>query len=58
MFLIVSNASKVAFITLVKQLKKDNYSLLDCQLHNEYMKSLGCREIARDAFMPILKTEH
>lgn len=55
MFSLVSNASKVAFIALVGQLKKDNYRLLDCQVHNEHLESLGCREIEREAFMGILK---
>jgi len=57
MFSLVSNASKVAFIGLAKQLKKDNYSLLDCQVYNEHLESLGCREIDREAFMAILKNK-
>lgn len=58
MFSKVSNASKVAFIALVNQLKKDNYKLLDCQVYNEHLESLGCREIERDDFMKILKNNH
>jgi len=57
MFSLVSNASKVAFIALANQLKKDNYQLLDCQVYNEHLVSLGCREIDRDFFMGILKRE-
>jgi leucyl/phenylalanyl-tRNA--protein transferase len=57
MFSKVSNASKVAFITLVSQLKKGNYKLLDCQVYNPHLESLGCREIERDAFMKILKQQ-
>ena len=56
MFSKVSNASKVAFITLAYQLKKDNYNLLDCQVYNEHLESLGCREIDRTDFMEILKS--
>jgi len=55
MFSLVSNASKVAFIALVNQLKKENYRLLDCQVYNEHLASLGCKEIDRDVFMSILK---
>jgi leucyl/phenylalanyl-tRNA---protein transferase len=55
MFSTVSNASKVAFIALVNQLKKDNYALLDCQVYNEHLESLGCREIDRTEFMKFLK---
>jgi leucyl/phenylalanyl-tRNA--protein transferase len=55
MFSKVSNASKVAFIALVHQLKVENYKLLDCQVYNPHLESLGCREIDRTAFMEILK---
>jgi len=55
MFSKVSNASKVAFIALVNQLKKDNYKVLDCQVYNEHLESLGCREIDRTDFMEMLK---
>ncbi len=55
MFSKVSNASKVAFITLVNQLKEANYKLLDCQVYNEHLESLGCREIEREAFMSFLE---
>lgn len=50
MFSKVSNASKVAFIALVSYLKTNNYKLLDCQLHNNHLASLGCREIPRKDF--------
>ena len=58
MFSKVSNASKVAFIALAKQLQKDNYKLLDCQVYNEHLESLGCREIERDEFLEILKSNY
>ena len=54
MFSRVSNASKVAFIALVQHLQKENYHLLDCQVYNPHLESLGCREIDRDYFMAIL----
>jgi leucyl/phenylalanyl-tRNA--protein transferase len=54
MFSLVSNASKVAFIALVNNLKKENYKLLDCQVYNPHLESLGCREIPREEFMQIL----
>ena len=57
MFSLVSNASKVAFIALVNQLKVANYKLLDCQVYNPHLGSLGCREIDRTDFMEILKSE-
>ena len=54
MFSLVSNASKVAFIALVNQLKTVNYKLLDCQVYNPHLESLGCREIDRKEFISIL----
>lgn len=56
MFSKVSNASKVAFIALVSQLAKDDYKLLDCQVYNEHLESLGCREIEREDFIKILNS--
>ena len=57
MFSKVSNASKVAFIKLVRQLQQENYKLLDCQVYNEHLESLGCREIPREDFMHILNSD-
>jgi leucyl/phenylalanyl-tRNA--protein transferase len=53
MFSKVSNASKVAFIHLAIQ---KNYRLIDCQVYNEHLESLGAREIERKDFFNILKT--
>jgi leucyl/phenylalanyl-tRNA---protein transferase len=55
MFSIVSNASKVAFVALIEKLKKENYLLLDCQIHNDHLEKLGAFEISRASFMRILK---
>ena len=55
MFSLVSNASKVAFISLATDLKQRNYKLLDCQIYNHHLESLGCREIDRVAFIELLK---
>lgn len=55
MFSGVSNASKVAFVSLVNHLKLNQYQLLDCQVYNEHLASLGCREINRDDFIKVIK---
>lgn len=55
MFAKTTDASKVAFCFLVDYLKSNNYQLLDCQVHNKHLNSLGCVEIDRDLFMNILK---
>ena len=55
MFSIVSNASKVAFVSLIQYLKQNNYSLLDCQVHNDYLEKLGAFEIPREDFIKFLE---
>ena len=57
MFSKVSNASKVAFIILAQQLQKNNYKLIDCQVYNDHLASLGCREIDREDFIHVLKKQ-
>ncbi len=48
MFSLVSNASKVAFVHLVKNM---GYALIDCQVESAHLKSLGAFNIGRDAFI-------
>lgn len=55
MFSKVSNASKIGFIALAKHLELANYRLLDCQVHNDHLESLGAREIDREDFLELLK---
>ena len=54
MFSLLPNASKVAFIALAGQQQKENYKLLDCQVHNDHLESLGAREIPRADFLKIV----
>ena len=54
MFSKVSNASKVAFYTLLEDLKQKKYLLLDCQVYNEHLESLGAYEILRSEYMKYL----
>ena len=52
MFSLMDNASKVGFITLVKQNK---YQLIDCQVYTSHLESLGAVEIPRAEFLKFLK---
>ena len=54
MFSLVSNASKMAFIYLAQKLEKENYKIIDCQVYNEHLASLGAREIIRTEFLKYL----
>jgi leucyl/phenylalanyl-tRNA--protein transferase len=55
MFSKTSNTSKLAFIHLVQSLEKKNYKLIDCQVYNEHLESLGAKEISRQEFMGYLR---
>lgn len=51
MFSKVSNASKVALITLCQT---GSYQLIDCQVHTDHLESMGARMIDREEYMGIL----
>jgi len=51
MFSLRPNASKVAFIKLARQLNTWGYPLIDCQVHNPHLESLGAIGISRDEFL-------
>jgi leucyl/phenylalanyl-tRNA--protein transferase len=55
MFSNQSNASKYAFINLVKQLKEEGIQLIDCQVFTQHLESLGARMIPRKEFLELLK---
>lgn len=54
MFSLVSNASKIAFIFLAQKLEKEKYPIIDCQVYNDHLASLGAVEIARSDFKKYL----
>ncbi len=45
------DASKVAFVTLLAQLRRWGFTLVDCQVHTEHLARFGAREIPRVAFL-------
>lgn len=55
MFSKVSNASKYAFISYIKQLQNEGLVLVDCQVYTEHLESLGARKINRKKFLQIVK---
>lgn len=55
MFSRSSNASKFAFIHLAQELGTKNYRLIDCQVYNPHLESMGAKEISRKRFIDILK---
>ena len=57
MFSQVSDASKVAFATLAKQLDQWGYAWIDCQVATDHLISLGATGISREEFQSEL-TKH
>jgi len=57
MFSKETDASKIAFSFLCHQLNKWGFALIDCQVHNPHLESMGAIEIPRDTFIDIL-VEH
>lgn len=55
MFSQVSNASKAAFITLVQELRTLGFTLIDCQVYTDHLKSLGAEDVARSIYMRLLE---
>jgi leucyl/phenylalanyl-tRNA--protein transferase len=47
MFSRVTDASKVALVALVDILKRGDFQIIDCQVENAHLKSLGARNIDR-----------
>ncbi len=50
MFMRATDASKVALVTLVRQLERWGFGLVDCQMNTGHLASFGAREIARTDF--------
>ncbi|PXW86869.1 leucyl/phenylalanyl-tRNA--protein transferase [Nitrosomonas sp. Nm84] len=56
MFSRVPDASKIAFVHLVKQLQYWGFGLIDCQVRTDHLATLGAREISRLEFSQKLET--
>ncbi|MEN8718523.1 MAG: leucyl/phenylalanyl-tRNA--protein transferase [Sulfurovum sp.] len=54
MFAKVSDASKVCFYHLCKWCQENDVKLIDCQVHNEHLESLGAYEISRQEYFKYL----
>jgi leucyl/phenylalanyl-tRNA--protein transferase len=54
MFALQSNASKAAFATLVEQLAKWEFDLIDCQVYTDHLASFGATQWDRSRFLEAL----
>lgn len=51
------NSSKMALITLAKKLGSLGFELIDCQVYNDHLGSMGARVIDKLEFMKLLKVK-
>lgn len=54
MFSRATDASKVALAWLVARMKAGGFTLLDCQLMNEHLRSLGAVDVPRETYSALL----
>lgn len=55
MFTRISDASKIAFVSLAEQLKQWDFKLIDCQVYTSHLESLGATMIPRKKFISLLE---
>ena len=55
MFARRTDASKIAFVHLVRQLSRWGFGLIDCQMKTAHLASFGAREIPRTQFTRMLE---
>ena len=49
-----ADASKVALAHLARQLRRWGFALIDCQIMNEHLRSLGARTMPREGFLRLV----
>ena len=55
MFSKVTNASKVALISMCKKLEEEGYIFLDCQMHTNHLESMGGKFVSWNKFKEMLQ---
>ncbi len=54
MFARATDASKIAFVHLVRQLQRWKFGVIDCQMRTDHLARFGAREIPRSEFSALL----
>ena len=54
MFAHKTDASKIAFVHLVRQLQRWDFGIIDCQMRTDHLARFGAREISRSQFSALL----
>lgn len=55
MFSRKTDASKVALVHLVEELKQKHFRIIDCQVHSRHLQSMGATPMERDMFVNLLQ---
>ena len=55
MFSKVSNASKIALITLAERLKELNFEFIDCQVYTPHLESMGAKMVPWEEFKSMIE---
>lgn len=55
MFARETDASKVAFVSLLQRLAQWGFELIDCQVTTEHLMRLGAKNVARSTFLQMLR---
>ena len=55
MFARASDASKIAYVHLIRQLERWGHELIDCQVHTDHLARFGAREIPRLEYLRLLR---
>jgi leucyl/phenylalanyl-tRNA--protein transferase len=56
MFTLLTDASKVAFVTLVQQLEAWDFDFIDCQVYTDHLARFGATQWSRRRFLEALHT--
>ncbi len=55
MFALATDASKLCFVALVRQLERWGFDLIDCQVHTDHLARFGASEWPRSRFLDALR---
>ncbi len=55
MFSTVTDASKFSLISLSLVLKNNKFKLIDCQVPNNHLANMGCKNMTRDKYLEIVR---
>ena len=55
MFALEPDASKIAFVWMVRQIKKWGFEIIDCQVHTQHLERFGAEHISRQEYIQLIR---